>query len=65
MKIKYDITPHKIKKHWFKTETVYRLFKNVIGDHSIGSKKLYEGSQDECYKYAKNNNIDLRQTIIK
>ena len=65
MKIKYDVTPHKIRKGWFKHETVWRLYKNVIGYHSIGCKKIYEGSQNDCYKYADEHNIDLKQVVVK
>lgn len=65
MKIIYKIERIKIKKSLFKHSYVFILYKNVMGDNSIGSFKLFKGSYQECLNYAKNNKIPLNKTISK
>lgn len=65
LKINYDIEKFKIKIGLFKHKYIYRVYKNVRGDHSIGSYIKFEGSYNKCKEYCINNNINLREVIIK
>lgn len=58
--IKYNIERFKIKISLFKHKFIYRVYKNVTLDHSIGSYKLFEGTYNECRNYCKLNNINLK-----
>lgn len=64
-KINYDIEKFKIKTGLFKHKYIYRVYKNVRGEHSFGCKKLFEGSYLNCKEYCNINNINLREVIIK
>lgn len=65
-KINYDIEKFKTEKlGLFKYKYIYRVYKNVRGDHSIGSYKKYEGTYLECKRFCNLNNINLREVIIK
>lgn len=65
-KINYDIEKFKSEKiGLFKHKYIYRVYKNVLGDHSLSSRKLFEGSYNKCKEFCNNNNINLREVIIK
>jgi hypothetical protein len=65
-RINYDIEKFKGERiGLFKHKYIYRVYKNVRGDHSISSRKLFEGSYNKCKEYCIINNINLREVIIK
>lgn len=51
IKINYNIEKIKIKTSLFKHKYIYRVYKNVILNHSIGNYKLFEGTLNDCKKY--------------
>ncbi len=48
-----------------KHANLFRVYKNVRGEHSIGSRKKFEGSYKECLDFIKKNNIKLKEVIKK
>lgn len=61
MNVYYKIERFKIKISLFKHKYIFRLYKSIEGEHSIGSYKLYEGTYSECIKYANENNLELKR----
>lgn len=63
MKIIYNIERFKIRVGLFKHKYIFRVYKNTTGQHSIGCRKLFEGSYNECLQFVKDNNIKLKEVF--